>query len=124
VRSYLWDSFCLRQPSPRTISPITLPRAGAGKRPQDSSVRLVYSLLHLSSPCAYGATLAASSTPDAPPLAGSLPFGVRTFLPHSSFKSHGGDRPTCSLTLKPFVLGRSMLLQSFAPFTFITRMSF
>src|SRR5215213_6194744 len=31
----------------------------------------------------------------APPLAGSLPFGVRTFLPRGPFKSCGGDRPTC-----------------------------
>jgi len=32
---------------------------------------------------------------NAPPLAGSLPFSVRTFLSRSPIKCRSSDRPTC-----------------------------
>ena len=58
----------------RTISPITRKRAGL------FSVALVVARQ--------------SKPPDAPPLAGSLPYSVRTFL---SRLDAGSNRPTCSL---------------------------
>ena len=58
---------------------------------------LVSSLLHLSSPipCAANASARLPSWTDAPPLAGSLPYSVRTFL--SLARRRSSDRPTCSL---------------------------
>jgi hypothetical protein len=77
VRSYI-------KPYGRTVSPIT-PTSGAGL----FSVALVVAQQTRTVNC--------RNLPDAPPLAGSLPCGVRTFLP----RLPGGDRPTCSIARQP-----------------------
>ena len=56
-------------------------------------MRLVCFLLHLSSPGARNFRSRGVQTPRAQPLAGSLPFGVRTFLPRINENAAAITRP-------------------------------
>src|SRR5689334_20572642 len=93
VRSYLWDSFAYDR-SPRTISPITAPRVDAFAPVGLFNVAGLFSVALVVARATGKPALAGTVRTRAQPLAGSLPFGVRTFLPRTN-TLRGGDRPTC-----------------------------